>query len=72
MSNHLSQEIRCVICRKPLDLQADLWADENGKAVHADCYTQRITSANLVQAWFRCFSRSTNSWDTQRQAQGRQ
>ena len=33
----------CVICRKPVDLHADLCADENGKAVHTDCYVKRIT-----------------------------
>lgn len=31
-------EISCVICRKPVDLETDLCADENGKATHADCY----------------------------------
>jgi hypothetical protein len=30
-------EIPCVICSKPVNLQTDLCADENGKAVHADC-----------------------------------
>jgi hypothetical protein len=50
-------EIPCVICRKPVDLQTDLWADENGKAAHADCYVKRIASARLVQAWTNRFSR---------------
>jgi hypothetical protein len=31
---------------KPVDLQADLTADENGKAVHEHCYVQHITSSN--------------------------
>jgi hypothetical protein len=31
-------EIPCALCSKPLDLQTDLCADENGKAVHEDCY----------------------------------
>jgi hypothetical protein len=39
-------EIPCVICTKPVNLQTDLWADENGKAVHADCYINRITGAH--------------------------
>lgn len=42
-------EIPCVICKKPVDLQADLWADENGKATHADCYVKRIISADLAK-----------------------
>ena len=44
-------ETPCSICRKPVDLQTDLCADENGKAAHANCYIKRITSARLVQAW---------------------
>ena len=45
-------EIPCAACRKPIDLQTDLCADENGNAAHADCYIKRITSARLVQARF--------------------
>lgn len=41
-------EIPCANCRRPIDLQTDLCADENGKAAHADCYIKRITSARLV------------------------
>jgi len=37
-------EIPCVICSKPIDLGADLSADENGKAVHTECYVKRITT----------------------------
>jgi len=29
-------EVPCVICSKPVDLRADLSADENGKAVHTE------------------------------------
>ena len=53
-------EIPCGICRKPVDLQTDLWADENGKAAHADCYFERIASARLAQAWVNRFSLSPN------------
>jgi hypothetical protein len=60
MSSHFP-EIPCGICRKPVDLQTDLWADENGKATHADCYVKRITSARLAQAWTNRFSLSTNT-----------
>jgi hypothetical protein len=37
-------EIPCVICSKPVNLSADLSADENGKAVHTECYVKRITA----------------------------
>jgi hypothetical protein len=54
-------EIPCVICKKPVDLQADLWADENGKATHADCYVKRIVSAQPAETW------TTNLGDVRRQ-----
>ena len=44
MKSHLSPEIPCVICSKPVDLSVDLSADENGKAVHTECYVKRITT----------------------------
>jgi hypothetical protein len=37
------REVPCKICGKPIDLRADP-ADENGKAVHEDCYLKRITN----------------------------
>jgi hypothetical protein len=43
-------EIPCLICSKPVNLQTDLCADENGKAVHADCYIKRITGGHGSQA----------------------
>jgi hypothetical protein len=43
-------EIPCVICSKPVDLGADLSADENGKAVHADCYVERMTTPQVGQS----------------------
>lgn len=39
-------EISCTVCNKPLDLRVDLCADENGRAVHEDCYVKRITSSS--------------------------
>jgi hypothetical protein len=36
------QEISCVLCSKPVDLSVDLSADENGKAVHDNCYVNYI------------------------------
>jgi hypothetical protein len=37
-------EIHCLICTKPVDLTVDLSADENGKAVHPECYVNRIAT----------------------------
>jgi hypothetical protein len=44
MAGHTFPEIPCMLCSKPVDLTIDLAADENGKAVHEDCYVKRITS----------------------------
>ena len=38
-------EIPCILCSKPINLQSDLSADENGKAVHEECYVRRIASS---------------------------
>jgi hypothetical protein len=35
-------EISCALCRKPVDSLIDLSADENGKAVHEECYVKRL------------------------------
>jgi hypothetical protein len=35
-------EILCSICDKRLTLQEDTCTDENGKAVHTDCYAEQI------------------------------
>jgi hypothetical protein len=43
MGGHPFPEIPCTICNKAVDLKADLSADENGKAVHEDCYVKHIT-----------------------------
>jgi len=40
------REISCALCRKPVDLLIDLSADENGKAVHEECYVKRLTSSS--------------------------
>ena len=37
-------EMRCVLCGKPVDLGCDLVADEDGQAVHEECYIKRIKS----------------------------
>jgi hypothetical protein len=43
-------EISCLICCKPVDLSADLSADENGKAVHTECYVKRITTPEVASS----------------------
>lgn len=42
MSSRPHQEIRCVRCNRPVDLQTDLNTNENGEAVHQDCYARSI------------------------------
>ena len=44
MAGHPFPEIFCKLCNKPVDLTADLSADENGKAVHENCYVRHITN----------------------------
>jgi ribosome-binding protein aMBF1 (putative translation factor) len=39
-------EMSCKICGKPVDLTVELHADENGKAVHDDCYVKRIAKSH--------------------------
>ena len=43
-------EIPCALCSKPVELAIDLCADENGKAVHEECYVQRIKSSSSNSA----------------------
>jgi hypothetical protein len=45
MGGHPLQETPCIICAKRVDLRVDLSADENGKAVHEDCYVKHIMSS---------------------------
>jgi hypothetical protein len=47
MGGHPFPEIPCTVCRKPVDLSVDLYADEHGKAVHENCYVTRM----LVTQW---------------------
>ncbi len=44
MGGHPFPEISCILCSKPVALKVDLSADENGKAVHTECYVPRITN----------------------------
>jgi hypothetical protein len=34
----------CRICHEPVSLKSDTVTDENGKAVHEDCYVKEIIS----------------------------
>jgi hypothetical protein len=43
MGGHPFSEIPCAICNKAVNLSADLTANENGKAVHEECYLKHIT-----------------------------
>jgi hypothetical protein len=41
----MSPPVLCPICNRPIDLTKDRYANEDGKAVHEDCYVQRLMSA---------------------------
>jgi hypothetical protein len=45
MGSRSFPEVPCVLCNRAVDLQTDLCADENGKAVHAECYVKRLANA---------------------------
>jgi len=36
------KQYTCPMCGKPIDLNRDETADENGQVMHADCYFKRI------------------------------
>jgi hypothetical protein len=40
----MTPEFRCMLCNKLLDLTIDLNTDDNGKAVHEQCYVNRLVS----------------------------
>ena len=46
MGSRPFREISCALCSKPVDLLIDLSADENGKAVHEECYVKRLTNSS--------------------------
>jgi hypothetical protein len=50
MGGHPFLEIPCVLCNKAVNLSADLIANENGKAVHEECYFKHITGTPSVTA----------------------
>ena len=42
--------IPCIVCGNPVNLISDLYADENGKAVHEVCYVKSITGSDSNNA----------------------
>jgi hypothetical protein len=42
-------EFHCVQCKKSIDLAIDLMTDEMGKAVHEDCYVNKIIGGDSVE-----------------------
>jgi hypothetical protein len=44
MDSRSFPEMCCVLCGRRVDLRTDLYADENGKAIHEDGYVKHITS----------------------------
>jgi hypothetical protein len=51
MGGHPFSVLHCAICAEPIDLTADLSADENGKAVHEDCYVKSVSGSWLFAEW---------------------
>jgi hypothetical protein len=51
MGGHPFPVLHCAICAEAVDLTVDLSADENGQAVHEDCYVKRITGSWLAAGW---------------------
>jgi hypothetical protein len=49
MGGHTLLEIPCTICANPVDLSVELCADEQGKAVHEDCYVKHIADSRNDQ-----------------------
>ncbi|MGA7295631.1 MAG: hypothetical protein WBW53_21680 [Terriglobales bacterium] len=37
-------EVLCAICNQPVTFHADTCTDENGYAVHVECYVKRVTA----------------------------
>jgi hypothetical protein len=44
-------EIPCALCCEAIDLNTDLCADENGKAVHDHCYVKHMAGSKPVGMW---------------------
>ena len=61
MGGHPFPEIPCIICAKAIDLSVDLCADENGKAVHDNCYVNHIAERRHAVTWQSLRSRWEHS-----------
>jgi hypothetical protein len=46
VDNPHESEIKYSICNKPVTLHSDTVTDEDGNAVHKQCYATRITKDN--------------------------
>jgi formylmethanofuran dehydrogenase subunit E len=49
MSDKVNPRIFCRICGEPVSLKADTVVDEDGKAVHEECYVKQTTATNAGQ-----------------------
>ncbi len=65
MVGHPFLEIHCILCKKPVDLSVDLSADENGKAVHVECYAKQIRACSesisvrsLIARWLTMLAKN--------------
>jgi hypothetical protein len=46
MESSQQEIIRCSFCKKSVTVRQEFYIDENGHAIHADCYLKRILHAN--------------------------
>jgi hypothetical protein len=49
MGGHPFPEISCILCSNPVNLISDLSTDENGKAIHEECYVKRQADHEFFQ-----------------------
>ena len=47
MGNRPHAEMHCILCNRAVDLQTDFNTNENGMAVHEDCYARSIGVGNV-------------------------
>ena len=57
MADHPSPKISCILCGKPVNLSADLIADEKGRIVHEQCYVNRV----VLHKWAPFLSSQTSA-----------
>jgi hypothetical protein len=43
MADSTDSSFTCHICGKPIRLETDIYTDEEGKAVHQECYARKTT-----------------------------